>query len=99
MVLSKEYVAQQKQEHAQPGAPIDLQRQKEGQQSDSPAKQERSELKLNLKAEEQKQGALRTVESLENVQTAEPKAHAYTLKTPVHKKPGLMRAGFSQTAH
>ena len=75
MVLSREYAAQQKQEHAKAGAPIELQRQREGQQSDSPAKQERSELKLDLKAEEQMEGALKTVESLANVQTAEPKAH------------------------
>ena len=98
MVLSREYAAQQKQEHAKAGAPIDLQRQQEGQQSDSPAQQERAEPKLNLKAEERKEGALKTVESLENVQTAEPKAHVYALKTPVHKKLGLMRAGFSQMA-
>lgn len=98
MVLSREYAAQQKQEHAKAGAPIELQRQREGQQSDSPAKQERSELKLALKAEEQMEGALKTVESLANVQTAVPKAHVYALKTPVHKKLGLMHAGFSQTA-
>ncbi len=40
----------------------------------------------------------KTVEALANVQPAEPKAHVYVLKTPVHKKLGLMRAGFSQTA-
>ncbi len=40
----------------------------------------------------------KTVEALANVQPAEPEAHVYVLKTPVHKKLGLMRAGFSQTA-
>ncbi len=98
MVLSKEYTAQQKEEHAKAGAPIDQQRQREGQQPDSPAEQERSELRSDLMAAEVKEVALKTVESLENDQTPEPKAHVYALKKPIHKHLGLMKAGWSQMA-
>src|SRR6476646_1944836 len=50
--------------------------------------QEHPQLMENLKAEEQKQDAMTAVESQENDQSAEPKAHVYTLKTSVHKKLG-----------
>ena len=93
MVLSKEFVAQQQGGAAKP---IDLQMQQEAQQPDSPTKQERSQLMGNLKAEEQKQDAMTAVESQENDQSAEPKAHVYTLKTPVNKKLGMMHVGWSQ---
>lgn len=39
-----------------------------------------------------------TVRSLENDQTPEPKAQVYTVKNPVHKHLGLMKAGWSQMA-
>ena len=78
--------------------PIDLQMQQEAAQPDSPAKQEASELKGDIKAEEVKEVALNTVESLANVQTPEPKSHEYKLKNPIHKHLGMMKAGFSQVA-
>jgi hypothetical protein len=98
MMLSRESLAQQKQVHGKSAAALDQQRQQEEKQSDSPAKQEASELNGDLKAEQVKQTALKTVESLANVQPAEPKAHTYALKTPIHKPVSLMRAGFSQMA-
>jgi hypothetical protein len=96
MVLSKEFAAQQQEE--QGGAPtaIDMQTQQEAKQIDSPNKQERLQLMGNLKAEEEKQNAMTAVESQENDQPAEPKANVYKLKTPVHKKLGMMHAGWSQ---
>ena len=72
--------------------------QQEAAQPDSPAKQEANELRGDIKAEEVKEDALTKVESLANVQTPEPKSHAYVLKNPVHKRPGMMKAGFSQVA-
>ncbi|MGZ6777496.1 MAG: hypothetical protein ACXVGO_00725 [Mycobacterium sp.] len=96
MVLSREYVAQQ--EHGAATTPLDKQQQDEEAQADSPAKQEHSELRGDLKAAEVKEGAVKTVESLANVQPAEPKAHVYAVKAPVHKRVGLMHAGFSQVA-
>ena len=98
MTLSREYVAQQKDEHGASAMPIDLQMQQEGAQPGSPSKQEANELKGNIKAEEVKGVALNTVESLANVQTPEPKSHAYKLKNPIHKHLGMMKAGFSQVA-
>jgi hypothetical protein len=98
MELSKEYIAQQKDEHGAAVKPIDLQRQQEAAQTDSPAKQEASELKGDIKAEEVKEVALNTVESLANVQTPEPKAHVYKLKNPIHKHLAMIKAGFSQVA-
>jgi hypothetical protein len=67
-------------------------------QTCSPAKQEANELKGDIKAEEVKEVALKTVEQLANVQTSEPKSHAYKLKHPIHKHMGMMKAGFSQVA-
>jgi hypothetical protein len=96
MVMSKEFVAQQQELQGGAAKPIDLQMQQEAKQPDSPTKQEHSQLKGNLKAEEQKQDAMTAVESQENDQSAEPKAQVYTLKTPVHKKLGMMHAGWSQ---
>jgi hypothetical protein len=98
MVLSKEYISEQKEEHGTSAKPIDLQMQQEAAQPLSPAKQEANELKGNLKAEEVKEVALNTVEQLANVQTPEPKSHAYKLKNPIHKHMGMMKAGFSQVA-
>ena len=98
MVLSKEYMAEQKEEHGGSATPIDLQMQQEAAQPCSPAKEEANELKGNLKAEEVKEVALTTVEELANVQTPEPKSHAYELKSPIHKHLGMMKAGFSQVA-
>ena len=98
MVLSKEYIAEQKEEHGASAKPIDLQMQQEGTQPGSPSKQEANELKGDIKAEEVKEVALNTVESLANVQTPEPKSHAYKLKNPIHKHLGMMKAGFSQVA-
>lgn len=98
MVLSKEYVTQQKEEHGAAAKSVDLQMQQEAAQPDSPALQEANGLKGNVKSEEVKQDALTTVESLANVQTPEPKAHAYHLKNPVGKHLGMMKAGFSQVA-
>ena len=98
MVLSKEYIAEQKEEHGLSAKPIDLQMQQEAAQPGSPAKQEANELKGDIKAEEVKEVALNTVEQLANVQTPEPKSHAYVLKNPVHKHLGMMKAGFSQVA-
>lgn len=98
MVVSREFVAQQKQEQNKTAQQMDLQQQEEEAQPDSPAKQEHSELIGNLKAMEVKEVALKTVESLENDQPAEPKAHVYALKSPVHKHLGLMHAGWSQAA-
>jgi hypothetical protein len=97
MVLSKEFRSEQKEEHAS-AKPIDLQMQQEAAQPDSPAKQEANELKGDIKAEEVKEVALNTVEQLANVQTPEPKSHAYKLKNPIHKHLGMMKAGFSQVA-
>jgi hypothetical protein len=96
MVMSKEFVAQQQEEQGGAAKPIDLQTQQEAKQVDSPAQQEHSQLMGNLKAEEQKQDAMTTVESQENDQTAEPKAKVYTLKTPVNHKLGMMHIGWSQ---
>ena len=98
MTLSKEYTAEQKEVHGASAHPIDLQMQREGAQPGSPSKQEANELKGDIKAEQVKEVALNTVESLANVQTPEPKSHAYTLKNPIHKHLGMMKAGFSQTA-
>lgn len=98
MVLSKEYVAQQEQEHAKAPTSLQQQTQREEQQTDGPAKQERAELKGDLKAEQQTEAALQTVESHENDQPKQPKAHVYTLKTPIHETMGLMHAGWSQAA-
>ena len=98
MVLSKEYIAEQKEEHGVSAKPTDLQMQQEAAQPGSPAKQEANELKGDIKAEEVKEVALNTVEQLANVQTPEPKSHAYVLKNPVHKHLGMMKAGFSQVA-
>jgi hypothetical protein len=98
MVLSKEYTAEQKEEHGASAKPIDLQMQQEAAQTCSPAKQEANELKGDIKAEEVKEVALKTVEQLANVQTPEPKSHAYKLKNPIHKHMGMMKAGFSQVA-
>ena len=42
--------------------------------------------------------AIAAVEQLANVQTQEPKSHAYDLKNPIHKHVGMMKAGFSQVA-
>lgn len=98
MVLSKEYIAEQKEEHGASAKPIDLQMQQEAAQPDSPAAQEKNELMGDIKAAEVKEVALNTVESLANVQTPEPKSHAYVLKNPVHKHLGMMKAGFSQVA-
>src|SRR5829696_9085496 len=97
MVLSKEYTSEQKEEHGAPAKAIDSQMQ-EAAQPDSPAKQEANELRGDIKAEEVKEDALNKVESLANVQTPEPKSHAYVLKNPVHKHLGMMRAAFSQVA-
>ena len=96
MVLSKEFVAQQQEQQGGAARPIDLQMQQEAKQPDSPTQQEHSQLMGNLKAEEQKQGAMTAVESQENDQTVEPKAHLYTLKAPVNKKLGMMHIGWSQ---
>ncbi|HKV17865.1 MAG TPA: hypothetical protein VJR50_02455 [Mycobacterium sp.] len=98
MVLSKEYISMQKEEHGAAAKPVDLQMQQEASQPDSPAAQEANEVKGNLMAEEVKAAALAKVESLANVQTPEPKSHAYVLKNPVRKHLGMMKAGFSQTA-
>ncbi len=96
MVLSKEYITEQKEEHGASAKPIDLQMQQQAGQTDSPAKQEANELKGDIKAEEVKEDALNKVESLANVQTPQPKAHAYQLKNRIHKHIGMMKAGFSQ---
>ncbi|HEX3287841.1 MAG TPA: hypothetical protein VHT50_25040 [Mycobacterium sp.] len=96
MVLSKEFAAEQQEEQGGAADPIDLQRQQEAKQAASPNKQQHSQIMGNLKAEQQEQGALNKVESLENDQPAEPKAHVYAVKAPVHKKLGLMHAGYSQ---
>jgi hypothetical protein len=96
MVMSKEFVAQQQEEQGGAAKPIDLQIQQEAKQVDSPTQQEHSQLMGNLKAEEQKQDAMTSVESQENDQTPEPKANVYTLKTPVHQKLGMMHIGWSQ---
>jgi osmotically-inducible protein OsmY len=96
MVLSKEFVAQQMQEQSSAAKPSKAEIQQQPQQLDSPTKQEHSQLMGNLKAEEQKQDAMSAVESQENDQPSEPKAQVYTLKTPVHPKPGMMHAGWSQ---
>lgn len=98
MVLSKEFTSQQKQEKGGAAKPIDLQMQQEATQPDSPAKQEANELKGDIKAEEVKEVALNTVESLANVQTPEPKSHPYRLKNSISKHRGMMKAGFSQVA-
>ncbi len=98
MTLSKGFQAQQKEEHKTSSSPIDAQTQQEEHQSDSPAKQERFELKGDLTAEEVKQAALKTVESQENDQTPEPKAHVYELKNPIRKHLGLLKDGWSQAA-
>lgn len=98
MVLSKEYIAEQKEEHGASAKPIDLQMQQDAAQPGSPTKQEANELKGDIRAEEVKEVALNTVEQLANVQTPEPKSHAYVLKNPVHKHLGMMKAGFSQVA-
>lgn len=98
MVLSREYLAQQKQEHAKAASAMDKQERQEERQTDSPAEQERNEIKGNLKAEEVKEAALKTVEELQNAQPQQPKAHAYKLKNPIRMAPGLMRAGWSQVA-
>jgi hypothetical protein len=98
MTLSKEYIAERKEEHGASADPIDLQMQQEGAQPGSPSKQEANGLKGDIKAGEVKEVALNTVESLANVQTPEPKSHAYTLKNPIHKHLGMMKAGFSQVA-
>ncbi len=98
MVLSKEYITAQKEEHGAPAKPIDLQMQQEAAQPDSPAAQEENELRGNIMAEEVKEAALDKVESLANVQTPQPKAHPYKLKNPIHKHLGMMKAGFSQVA-
>lgn len=98
MVLSHEYVAQRKQEQGTATTPLDEQQQDEEAQSDSPAEQEHSELMGDLKAAEVTEGAVKTVESLANVQPAQPKAHVYAVKAPVHNKVSLMHAGFSQVA-
>jgi hypothetical protein len=98
MMLSKEYIAEQKGGHGASAQPIDLQMRQEGAQPGSPSHQEANELKGDIKAEEVKSIALNTVESMANVQTPQPKSHAYTLKNPIHKHLGMMKAGFSQTA-
>lgn len=98
MTLSKEFVSLQKQEKGAAAKPIDVQMQQEAAQPDSPAKQEANELKGNIKAEEVKEVALNTVESLANVQTPQPKSHPYTLKNSIRKHEGMMKAGFSQVA-
>jgi hypothetical protein len=98
MTLSKDFQAQQKEEHGAADKPIDLQMQQEEKQPDSPARQEASELKGDIKAEEVKQAALKTVESQENDQPAEPKAHVYALKNPIRKHLGLLKDGWSQAA-
>jgi hypothetical protein len=79
MALSKEYIAEQKEEHGASAKPIDLQMQQQAAQPDSPATQEAHELKGDIKAAEVKEVALNTVESLANVQTPEPKSHAFVL--------------------
>jgi hypothetical protein len=98
MTLSKEYISEQKEEHGASAKPIDLQMQQQASQPASPGKQEASELKGDIKAGEVKEVALKTVESMANVQTPEPKSHAYTLKNSIHKHVGMMKAGFSQVA-
>ena len=98
MVFTKEYTTAQREEHGASTKPIDLQMQQQAAQSGSPAAQEADELRGNLMAEEVKENALKTVESLANVQTPEPKSHAYVLKNPVRKHLGMMKAGFSQVA-
>jgi hypothetical protein len=99
MVLSKEYTAMESQEQGNGATPIDLQtKQETPTQTDSPAAQEANALRGDLKADEEKEGALKTVESLANVQTPEPKSHAYVLKNPIRKHLGMMKAGFSQMA-
>src|SRR3954462_8725036 len=98
MTLSPEYVSEQKEEHGASAKPIDLQMQQQASQPDSPAKQEANELKGDIKGGEVKEEALKTVESLANVQTPEPKSHAYALKKPIHKHLVMMKAGFSQVA-
>ena len=98
MTLSPEYVSDQKEEHGASAKPIDLPMQQQASQPDSPAKQEANELKGDIKGGEVKEDALKTVESLANVQTSEPKSHAYALKNPIHKHLGMMKAGFSQVA-
>jgi hypothetical protein len=98
MTLSPEYVAQQKEEHGKTATPLEQQSDQQNKQPDSPAKQEASEVKGDIKADEVKEVALHTVESLANVQTPEPKSHVYELKNPIHKHLGMMKAGFSQVA-
>ena len=96
MVLSKEFDAQQQEVQGGATQAIDLQMQQEAKQADSPNKQQHWQIMGNLKAEQQEQGALNKVESLENDQPAEPKAHVYAVTAPVHEKKGLMHAGYSQ---
>jgi hypothetical protein len=98
MTLSKAYIAERKEEHGASPNPIDLQMQQEGAQPGSPSKQEANDLKGDIKSGEVKEVALNTVESLANVQTPEPKSHAYKLKNPIHMHLGMMKAGFSQVA-
>jgi hypothetical protein len=98
MVLSKEYLALQKEEHDKNSSAIDAQTQQEEHQPDSPAGQERLELKGDLKAEEMKLVTLKTVESPENDQPAEPEAHVYAPTNSARKHLGLMKGGWSQTA-
>jgi hypothetical protein len=98
MMLSGEYITARKEEHGGSADPIDLQMQQEGAQPGSPSKQEASQLKGDIKAGEVKEVALNSVESLANIQTPEPKSHAYKLKNPIHKHLGMMKAGFSQVA-
>jgi hypothetical protein len=98
MTLSREYLAQQKEEHGKTATPMEQQSEQQNKQPDSPGEQEASELKGDIKTEEVKGVALHTVESLANVQTPEPKSHVYELKNPIHKHLGMMKAGFSQVA-
>jgi hypothetical protein len=98
MTLSREYVAQQKEEHGKSATPMERQSEQQNKQPGSPGKQEASELSGDIKAEEVKEVALHTVESRANVQTPEPKSHVYELKNPIHKHLGMMKAGFSQVA-
>jgi hypothetical protein len=98
MALSKEFIAEQKEEHGASARPINLPMQQQASQPDSPAAQEANELKGDIRAGEIKEVALKRVESLSNVQTPQPKSHPYVLKNPIHKHLGMMKAGFSQVA-
>ena len=98
MVLSQDFTSQKAQLDHKAVRPIDQQVSQLELQLGSPQQQMKSELMGNIKAEQQDEAVMQTLNSLRNTHTMEPKAQVYTLKSPVREHLAMMESGWSQAA-